>query len=63
MATMRNILLDPWVLLVVMALIALFFIGRSTLQIKQIDRLRARLKRSQTQIQTELTQLVEVGNE
>jgi hypothetical protein len=60
---MRNILLDPWVLLVVMALIALFFIGRSTLQIKQIDRLRARLKRSQTQIQTELTQLVEVGNE
>jgi hypothetical protein len=46
-----------------MALIALFFIGRSTLQIKQIDRLRARLKRSQTQIQTELTQLVEVGNE
>jgi hypothetical protein len=60
---MRNILLDPWVLLVLMALIALFFIGRSTLQIKQIDRLRARLKRSQTQIQTELTQLVEVGNE
>ena len=60
---MRNILLDPWVLLVLMALIALFFIGRSTLQIKQIDRLRARLKRSQTKIQTELTQLVEVGNE
>ena len=60
---MIHLLSNPWFLLIVMALIALFFIARSAVQIKKIDRLRSQLDRDQEKIQRDLSTLMEVDDD
>jgi len=53
---------SPWFWLIVVALIALFFIVRSASHVREIGRLRSKLMQSQEKIQNELIELVEGEN-
>ncbi len=50
-------LLDPWLLITIVSIIALYFIVRNLLLIKKIDSLRSKMLESQKNIQTQLDSL------